>query len=287
MPNDTTVLGTVCSLWRYPVKSMIGEELTAAEVTDRGLLGDRAYALVDKSSGKIASAKNPAKWGKLLECHASFLQPPRCGQTGPVRIALPRGGFVQSDDADVDQVLSRELGRNVTLTAAVPEAPSLEKYWPDIEGLAHREMVTDEAIAEAAPAGTFFDFSPLLLLTTSTLDCLREVYPRGRFEARRFRPNLVIESPSDKSGFVENDWVGRNLVVGEEVLIKILIPCPRCVITTLPQGDLPRDLGILRAPARHNKVMIPLLGRALPSVGVYAAVQRGGTIRRGDSVRSE
>lgn len=288
MPNHIPgLVGTVSSLWRYPVKSMIGEELTATEVTDRGLLGDRAFALVDRSSGMIASAKNPPKWGKLFDFQAAFVQPPRRGDAAPVRMALSRGGFLQSDARDVNEVLSRELGRDVALMAAAPEAPSLEEYWPDIEGLAHREMVTDEAIALGAPAGTFFDFSALHLLTTATLDRLREVYPRGRFEARRFRPNLVIEPISGDDGFVENGWVGRTLVIGEEVRINILIPCPRCVMTTLPQGDLPKDPGILRAAAQHNKVLIAPLGQAMPSVGVYASVQREGTIRRGDSVRME
>jgi len=202
-------------------------------------------------------------------------------------MALPRGGVVQSDAADVNEVLSRELGRDVALIAASPKMPSLEEYWPDIEGLAHRDIVTDEAIASGAPAGTFFDFSALHLLTTATLDQLREVYPRGRFEARRFRPNLVIELSSGEGGFVENGWVGHTLAVGEEVRINVLIPCPRCVMTTLPQGDLPKDPGILRAAAQHNKVLIAPLGQAMPSVGVYAAVQREGTIRRGDSVRVE
>jgi hypothetical protein len=170
---------------------------------------------------------------------------------------------------------------------APPQAPSLEEYWPDIEGLAQREAVTDEAIALGAPAGTFFDYSALHLLTTATLDRLRESYPQGRFEVRRFRPNLVVEPTSGARGFVENTWVDRTLAIGEEVRISVIMACPRCVMTTLPQGDLPNDPGILRTAAQHNKVMIGPLGVKMPSVGVYAAVLRGGTIRRGDPVRLE
>jgi uncharacterized protein len=288
MVNHTpTPIATVRSLWRYPVKSMMGEELTASEVTDRGLVGDRAYAVVDKSSGKIASAKNPRKWDRLFDFHAAFIQPPRREAPTPVRLALPGGGLLQSDAGDVNRALSRELGREVTLMSAAPEAPSLEEYWPDIEGLVYREAVTDEAIAQGAPAGTFFDFSAIHLLTTATLDRLRETYPQGRFEARRFRPNLVVEPASGTGGFVENAWVGRTLAIGDEIRISILIPCARCVMTTLPQGDLPKDPGILRTAAQHNKVMIAPLGQAMPSVGVYAAVLRGGTVRRGDPVLLE
>jgi uncharacterized protein YcbX len=288
MTNHTaTVVGTVRSLWRYPVKSMMGEELTASEVTDRGLVGDRAYAVVDKSTGKVASAKNPRKWDKLFDFYTAFIQPPRGPEPTPVRMALPSGGFLQTDDRDANRVLSRELGREVSLMSAAPEAPSLEEYWPDIEGLAYREAVTDEAIAQSAPAGTFFDSSAIHLLTTATLDRLRETYPRGRFEARRFRPNLVVEPASGTAGFVENAWVGRTLAIGDEVWINILVPCARCVMTTLAQGDLPNDPGILRAAAQHNKVMIAPLGQAMPSVGVYAAVVRRGAVRRGDPVRLE
>jgi uncharacterized protein YcbX len=71
-PGD---IGSVVSLWRHPVKSMMGEELNATEVTDRGLLGDRAYALVDSSDGKVASAKNPRKWPNLFDFRATFYRP--------------------------------------------------------------------------------------------------------------------------------------------------------------------------------------------------------------------
>ncbi len=265
-------IGSVVSLWRYPVKSMLGEELNTVAVTERGLAGDRAYALLDPSTGKIASAKNPVKWGKLFECHAAL--------DGPAaRITLPGGAVVTSDQADVDQVLSEALGREVKFLATAPQDPVLEEYWPDIDGLAHRRIVTDEAIAGAAPPGTFFDCATTHLLTTATLDRFAELYPPGRFEIPRFRPNIVIEPASEK-GFVENVWLGRTLAFGEEVQLRVIGPCPRCVMTTLAQGDLPPDPGILRTAAQHNRV------QNLPSVGVYAVVERGGLLRRGDTVRA-
>jgi uncharacterized protein YcbX len=103
---------------------------------------------------------------------------------------------------------------------------------------------------------------------------LRELYPGGRFEVRRFRPNIVVSTEPDTKGFVENDWIDRTIAIGDEVRLRITGPCPRCVMTTLPQGDLPRDPGILRAAAQHNQA----------NVGVYADVIAGGAIRRGDSV---
>jgi uncharacterized protein YcbX len=270
---STTAIASTVSLWRYPVKSMMGEELNACEVTERGLLGDRVYALLDAATGKVASAKHPRKWARLFDCRAAFAEPPQANRAlPPVRITLPDGALVTSDEPDADRRLSDVLGRAVQLKSPAPKTPSLEEYWPDMDGLAHRETVTDEPM----PLETFFDLAVVHLLTTSTMDRLRDLYPQGRFEVRRFRPNIVV-TPLARNGFVENSWVGRTLAIGEEVRLSVTGPCPRCVMTTLAQGDLPADPGILRAAARHNDV----------SVGVYAAVLRGGRIQRGDPVRLE
>ena len=265
-------VGSVVSLWRYPVKSMMGEELNASEVAERGLFGDRVYALLDPSTEKVVSAKNPKKWAKLFDFRAAFVEPPRIGERIPmVRITLPDGTIVTSGQDDIEPVLSKVLGRDIRLMSTAPENPSLEEYWPDIEGLANREKVTDEPM----PAHTFFDFAVVHLLTTATINRLRELYPEGRFEVRRFRPNLVVETALGERDFVENAWTGRILAVGDDVRLKVTGPCPRCVMTTLPQGDLPRDKGILRTASL----------RAKGYVGAYASVLHGGNIRRGDPVR--
>ena len=267
-------LGSVASLWRYPVKSMQGEELNSAEVTERGLLGDRAYALVDTSDGKAATAKNPRKWPHLFDFRATFIEPPRsAAKVAPVRIVLPDGTTVTSDQRDLNQILSKALNREVTFRAAQPEAVNAEEYWPDMDGLEHRDMVTDFTL----PEGTFFDVAMVHLLTTSALDRLHELYPQGHFEIRRFRPNIVVQLASDEKGFAENAWVGHTLAVGSAVRLNVTTPCGRCVMTTLAQGDLLNDPGILRTAAQQNQA----------NVGVYAAVVRGGTIRRGDLVRLE
>jgi len=275
MANATqAAFSSVVSLWRYPVKSMMGEELNATEVTERGLLGDRAYALVDSSDGKVATAKNPRKWPRLFDFRATFIEPPRAAtKVPPVRIALPDGNTVTSDQGGFNQILSHALNREVTLGAAQRGAVNAEEYWPDMEGLDHRDTVTDFTL----PEETFFDCAVVHLLTTATLDRLRELYPQGRFEVRRFRPNVVVQLGSDEKSFAENAWIGHPLAIGDEVRLNVTGPCARCVMTTLSQGDLPRDPGILRTAAQHNQV----------NVGVYAAVLRGGTIRRGDPVRLE
>ena len=271
----TTVLGSIVSLWRYPVKSMLGEELNAAEVTKRGLLGDRAYAIVDSADGKVASAKNPRKWPHLLDCCAALADVPTAGaKAPPVRITLPDGTIVSSEQPGLNQIFSKVLEREVKLSALPDvQTATAEEFWPDIEGLDHRETVTDFGL----PEGTFFDCALVHLLTTATLDRLRGLYPDGRFEVRRFRPNIVVETVSSLRDFVENAWIAQVLAIGDSVRLSVTGPCPRCVMTTLPQGDLPKDTGILRTAARHNRA----------NVGIYASVLEGGTVRRGDSVRLE
>jgi len=270
-------LGAVVSIWRYPVKSMMGEELNASEVTERGLLGDRAYALVDSSDGKIATAKNPRKWPNLFDFRATFIEDPRdSANVPPVRIVLPDGTMATTQQSDLNLILSKALNGKVALHATEPGhvgPANAEEYWPDMEGLDYRDTVTDFAL----PEGTFFDCATIHLLTTATLDRLRELYPKGRFEVRRFRPNIVVQPSSSENSFVENAWIGHTLTIGAEVRLRITGPCPRCVMTTLPQGDLPKDPGILRTAAQHDKV----------NVGVYAAVLGAGPICRGDAVRME
>jgi MOSC domain-containing protein len=277
------LVASVVSLLRYPVKSMMGEELNAAEFTRHGLLGDRRFALVDSSTGKVASAKNPRKWPNLFDYRATFVEPPTAVSSLPaVRITFPDGSVATTEQGNLEPLLSEALGREVSFeevkqgdagpapsTSAEPAAQA-EEYWPDMEGLDYRNTVTEWDL----PEGTFFDLASVHILTTATIDRLRELYPQGRFEVRRFRPNIVVRPPASEVGFVENSWVGRMLALGDEVRLNITGPCPRCVMTTLPQGDLPADPGVLRTAARENEA----------NVGVYAEVIQGGTVRRGDPV---
>lgn len=269
--SEQHTVGTVTSLWRYPIKSMMGEELNATTLVDGTLLGDRAFALVDSETGKVVSAKNPRKWPKMFDFHATYAEPLETeAALPPVRVMLPDGTVAFSKQRDFNQLVSSALGREVTLQSATLKEPGLEEFWPEVEGITYNNLVTDEAM----PAQTFFDLAPIHLLTTATLAHLQELYPQGRFETRRFRPNIVITPPNGKKDFLENAWVGSTLAIGDEVRLSITAPCPRCVMTTLPQGDLPGDLGILRTAAKYNHA----------SVGVYATLLQGGIIRRGDAV---
>ncbi len=282
---DESLLGSVGALWRYPVKSMLGEELDAAEITARGVLGDRGYACVDLFSGRVASAKHPRKWAKLFECQAAYVEPPRLNQPlPPVGITLPDGLYVTSDQRSLTEDLSSALGRDVILFSTPPPDANLEEEWADIEGMPYRGVVTEQALGGNTMPGLFYDGAVIHLLATATLARLHALYPAGRFAPQRFRPNIVVQSADEGEGFTESAWLERTLAIGDEVRLEVTMPCVRCVMTTLAQGDLPADPGILRAVAQHNRVNLGSYG-ALPCVGVYASVTQGGIVRRGDAVR--
>jgi uncharacterized protein YcbX len=265
--SEAGLVGSVGALWRYPVKSMMGERVETVVVTERGILGDRAYALVDQSTGKLGSVKNPRKWGFLLTCTARFAEPVESDETvPPALITLPGGACLPTNRPETAKILSDLLGRKVSIASGGAAQPRLEKYWPNVDSLAHRDEVTDEAILE----NSFFDGDPVHILTTASLSALTALYPTGYFDARRFRPNIVIYTPPDQRSLVENDWVGHTLAIGPQVRFQIKRLTRRCVITTLAQSELPRDLGILKTAAQYNAA----------SVGVYATVLHGGVIHQ-------
>ena len=257
-------IGTVAALWRYPVKSMLGEELATAEVNQRGLACDRAYAVVDPVENRVGSAKIPHKWARLYEFRAAYPD----STAGAAQVTFPDRTVMMSDDPGLDAALSRALGREVKFVSQPPAGLRLEVAKPGTDPL------TLERTVDFPLVNPFFDFGPVHLLTTATLDGLRSLYPEGDFDPRRFRPNVIIDTRS-QAGFVENGWVGRTLALGEEVRLRVIMPTGRCAATTLAHSGLPNDPEILRTAKRHNS----------GNVGVYATVVQGGVVRCGDGVR--
>jgi uncharacterized protein len=284
---QTQPIGTIASLWRYPVKSMQGEEISDAHLSSRGFFGDRAYALIEKETGHVVSAKHARKWAKVLQCRAVYITSPAPNAPiPPLLITLPDGAQIRSDDADVDAVLSRTIGREVSLVHNVPTNATREANRADVDDLLTQEVIRQEPIARAV-LGTFFDYAPLHILTTSTLARLKELFSEGDFDVRRFRPNIVITPTTHASDFVENAWLGHRLKFGGDLSIHLIDPTPRCVITTLPQADLPHQIGILKTVAQHNSA--PSVGEApgvvVPAVaGVYGATQSEGRLSKGAEI---
>lgn len=263
----------VASIWRYPVKSMMGEELNACEVTEKGLLGDRAYGVIDNETGKLANAKNPKKWPNMFRYRAHFIEPPEKGAAiPPVRITLPDGRSMVSTDGEKNEMLSNSLKRNVHLSTVSSSDVQFEGYIPEeIEELDNKGTV----FTRTSPKDTFFDIDMVHIVTTSTINYVRNLAPDSRIEPRRFRPNLIIEVP-DTEAFIENEWVGKTLTIGD-VQLKISQETKRCIMTTLAQGDLPKDPNVLRTIVRKNA----------GSFGVYASVVKPGKVNVGDQVEIE
>src|SRR5437588_1399113 len=292
--NSSEPVGVIRALWRFPVKSMLGEELDASDLSEGGVVGDRAYAIRDRETGKVASAKHPKLWPDLLGCRATFVEATSPGdELPPARIDLADGTSVLSDAADVDAVLSRFFGRDVELARAAQNGYTIDQYHPDEENYdpeGHRDEVVEarlgaaffneRGLPSAVPEGSFFDLFPLSVLTTSSLDQLGELEPESRFDARRFRMNVIVDTA--EPGFVENDWVGRTVAIGDDIQLGVALPDPRCVMPSLPQEDLPRDTRILKTLAKHNR--IDVAGALYPCAGVYAVAETTGTIRNGDRV---
>ncbi len=266
------VVGRVETLWRYPVKSMLGERPAQVAVTERGIWGDRAYALWDHRSGRVASAKNPLLWKALLGYRATFTVPPQSGAPlPPVAISPPGGdGPLLSGDPGLADTLSAQLGRRVSLLDQPPSGASLDQYWPDVKEREFQDVVNELVL----PSGTFFDACPIHAMTTATLERLRQLEPQLDFAVERFRPNLLIRPAEAVVGFVEEDWIGHTLRLGDSLELRVQDGCPRCVVTTLAQGDLPQDIEILRATARHNKVV----------AGIRLTVLSPGPVALGDAV---
>jgi uncharacterized protein len=278
------MLGTVAALRRYPVKSMLGEDVDAGDVTFTGLAGDRQLAVVSRATGKIASAKFPRLWRDLLTLSAASADD--LAMDGAVRITLPEGKIVWSSDAGADAALSDLLDQPVTLTATPVPGAALDRAVPEAvlrDGVDAQVPAELMEIGGGGPPGTFVDFAPLHLLTTSTLDRIAELIPDGRADLERYRPNIVIRTAA--AGFTENDWLERTLRVGEDLVLRVIARTPRCAVPTLAHGALPRDPDALRVLARHNRVEPLDSLDPEPCAGVYADVLRPGRIRTGDPVR--
>jgi len=274
-------VGTVAAVRRYPVKSMLGEDVVSVVVTHAGLSGDRSHAVLDEA-GAIGSVKHPRKWGALIGCRSRVAD-------GVVVVELPDGVVRTVGDADLDARLSKLLGRQVSVSASAPAHGTLERAVPEYEGgvpdvvraTAFVDETGEEITAGKVASGTFFDFGRVHLVTTSTLARLQDVYPAGDFDPRRFRPNLVVDTGGGPP-FVEDDWQGRQLRVGE-ALLRVLVPTPRCVVPTLGHDELRADPGIMRTIAREHRVPVFDLGR-LACLGVYLEVLEPGTVRLGAPV---
>lgn len=161
----SAMLGTVSTLWRYPVKSLLGERCDELELEPRGVRGDRLYALTD-ADGKLGSGKDTRRFRRI---DGLFSLRARC-LDGVPEVEFPDGSRLRADDPRLEPALSDALGVSVTLARE--------------HGVSH------------------FDGSPVHLLGTRALAWLRSRLPASRLDERRFRPNLVLETEEDEQSWL-------------------------------------------------------------------------------------
>lgn len=272
-------VGRVELLRRYPVKSMLGEEQESLTVHERGVGGDRAWAVFDTDTGKVASAKRPKLWRKLLQCMATSTD-------HSVQVMLPDGTRHRAGEPKLDDALSALTGRRVRLIDTPPDGAEIDRAYPEValaQGLDSDVEYSILTLGGGAPPGTFLDYAALHLITSATLDRITALVPGDAIEIVRYRPNVVIRAPAGVSGFVENAWLDGVVRIGTEVAVRVILQTPRCSIPMLAHGPLPTRTAALRVLAEQNRVEIPGFGNQ-PCAGVYVAVLQGGTIHKGDPV---
>jgi uncharacterized protein YcbX len=280
-------LGVVTQVWRYPVKSMMGERLDAVTLDASGVVADRTWAVRDEVRGGIRGAK---KLHGLMQFAARYSAEPPAKDATEVEITLPGGEVVATSDLDASALVSKALDHPVTLWPLQPR-DDLDHYrrgpWDsdDVMGelravfalepedpLPDLSVFPPEITEFESPPGTYVDAFPLLVMTEQSLASFQRALPDSVIDVRRFRPSMVI-SGDGGADYPEQDWIGKVLRVGDAT-IEIGVGCPRCVMTTLGFADLPPDRGIMRGLVRET-------GQIL---GVYASVVEPGTVRVGDTV---
>lgn len=271
-------VGRVAELWRYPVKSMLGERREQLTLTSRGFLGDRAWALRESATGRVASAK---RFPQLLAFQARYEVEPTFAAPGRIEITLPNGRTMSPDDPDTSAVISELLGHSVRLENQPhsDEKTGIDRatVFGDVPVREMKANWTPESMPDyfQLMTNTFFEIGVVFLLTSGSVSHLRKLQGgTAQIDRRRFRPNVYIESEPDRGGFVEDSWLGGALNIGGVVRVEEFQPTLWCVTSTLAQQELPHDLSILRTAAQHHRGCL----------GVYATVTKSGLLHVGDPV---
>jgi len=281
-------LGKVDSIFRYPVKSMMGEKIEETCVTSNGVLGDRVWAVRDEVRGGIRGAK---KIPQLMQLSAACIVEPTGYGSDPAAVTLADGEVIRTDDQNINARLSQALDHKVTIwpimpkeqldhyRRGAPDSDDLETELRQVFGRTADEPLPDlsifppEILEYESPPGTYFDAFPLLILSKRSLAAMNQRQPASIFDRKRFRPNLLIEDFNSVGDFPEEAWEGFRLKVGSAVL-KAEVVCPRCVVTTHGFEKLPKDPSIMRGLVKENN----------GNLGLYASVEEPGKISEGDKI---
>lgn len=275
--TEEKLIGHIVDIRRYPVKSMLGEPLASVMVDNRGLRGDRICAFQDVATGKIASAKLPHRWRKLLSCSATYAE-----DQDHIEIRLPDGQ--RDTPCAIAARLSDALGRQVEPIFSRPQGlqidrVSLEEVGKQGSASTLAETTTFE-VGFGAPEGGFFDAMPIHFITAASLAAVAAANETGSIEPERFRPNFIIDG--DMPAFVENDWSEAILSVGGMEMM-VICPSPRCAVPALAHGDIAENMKLPKLLAELNRAEVPTLGR-VTCLGAYGNVTQAGLVKVGDPV---
>jgi len=279
-------IGTVESVWRYPVKGMAGERLERCDFDREGLKGDRIWAVQDVKRQEIQSCKFRPQ---LLQCRA---QTRGNGESRYIEIQFPDGKLLRCDDPEASTIVSALVGHDSQLRTLQPKADAdfYRRYkrdshtWLDElkatfereegEPLPDLDNLPESVQEFVSLRGTFFLASTFHVLTTASLDHMRQMHPQSDWHIERFRPNLMIDTLPGIEGLAEQAWVGKTLQIGE-LFFDCSEPAPRCGAVTRKQHGLGADASLLRSIVRQ----------AGQNLGIYGSILNTGVINAGDEVR--
>lgn len=281
-------VGTIKQIWRYPVKGMAGEQLEQGYLGENGLTGDRIWALQDTQRQEIQSCKFRPQ---LLRCSAKCRRGDASGPDDQVDITFPDGAVIGSDEPQVNQLLTLLTGFDSTLQPLKPieEQDFYKRYKQDDhtwleelkatfdrepgEALPDLDNLPEQAQEYVSLPGTFFLVTPFHLLTTATLDYMKQLKPESDWAVERFRPNIVIETLPGMEGLVEQAWLDKTIQIGQ-TYVQCCGTTPRCGAITRQQRHIPTDTGMLRT----------IVKQADQNLGVYGVIAEAGVIQIGDEV---
>jgi hypothetical protein len=271
-------VGTIAELWRYPVKSMLGTRVPELHVTRNGGVGDRAWALRDLETGRIASAK---RFHRLLDFRARYDVEPTPGHHGRVSVRTPDGRTLHPGDPGASEDVSAIVGHALRFEdqAREDEKTGIDRgtVFGDVPVSSMKPDWTPETMPDyfQLKAGSFFEIGAVFVLASGSVEHLRALQGgTALIDRRRFRPNIYIDTGPGPARFVEDEWLGHALALGETLALDELQPTLWCVTSTLAQEELPRDPSVLRTAAQHHQGCL----------GVYASVRSPGVVRAGDPV---
>jgi len=255
------VIGTVESLWRYPVKSMRGEELDEMFAGYAGVYGDRLFAFESSASPKGFPFFTGRDQRQMIRYRPRFRNPEKAAR--PINLAEAESSGANPISANASELMI-EVETPDGKTIAIDDPALIDNLRVNIDGKHELKLLrSDKAITDCRPLSIFAVQSAKKLGEETGV----------KVDKRRFRANVYLDLTSS-DGFAENQFVGKSLRIGSKVVVSVLERDPRCMMITLDPDTAEKTPAILKQVAQAHEGM----------AGVYGAVLVQGMIRKGDSV---